>query len=160
MGRAPGRRKPDRHAALISTAAIVISGVITEGRGVFEVQRRNEANISSAELSDDPFIHYPAQAEPTVTGLIVAACGAAGFTPQIAQEARHLQTVISLIAAGEWVFPWSGVAGPGTSPAQRGLRETAVTRAGGPTFRCMARWKRITGTADFPHSRRCRAGTA
>ena len=57
-------------------------------------------DIALAELSDDPFILYPGRPEPTVTGLIMAACGAAGFTPQIAQEARHLQTVISLVAVG------------------------------------------------------------
>ena len=57
-------------------------------------------DIALMELSDDPFILYPGRPEPTVTGLIMAACGAAGFTPQIAQEARHLQTVISLVAAG------------------------------------------------------------
>jgi LysR family transcriptional regulator, benzoate and cis,cis-muconate-responsive activator of ben and cat genes len=62
---------------------------------------RNE--IALAELVDDRFILYPAKPEPTVTGLIVAACRTAGFTPQIAQEVLHLQTAISLVAAGAGV---------------------------------------------------------
>ncbi|MBR1207939.1 MULTISPECIES: LysR substrate-binding domain-containing protein [unclassified Bradyrhizobium] len=57
-------------------------------------------DIALAELSDDAFVLYPAQPEPSVTGLIVAACQAAGFTPRLAQEVLHLQTAIGLIAAG------------------------------------------------------------
>ncbi|MGY2922531.1 DNA-binding transcriptional LysR family regulator [Bradyrhizobium sp. USDA 3262] len=51
-------------------------------------------------MSDDAFVLYPARPEPSVTGLIVAACQAAGFTPRLAQEVLHLQTAIGLIAAG------------------------------------------------------------
>ncbi|WP_229168519.1 LysR family substrate-binding domain-containing protein [Bradyrhizobium altum] len=57
-------------------------------------------DIALAELSDDAFVLYPVQPEPSVTGLIVAACQAAGFTPRLAQEVLHLQTAIGLIAAG------------------------------------------------------------
>ncbi len=57
-------------------------------------------SITLAELSDDAFVLYPARPEPSVTGLIVAACAAAGFTPRLAQEVLHLQTAIGLIAAG------------------------------------------------------------
>ncbi|MCA6123082.1 LysR family transcriptional regulator [Bradyrhizobium sp. WSM 1704] len=56
--------------------------------------------IALAELSDDAFVLYPARPEPSVTGLIVAACEASGFTPRLAQEVLHLQTAIGLIAAG------------------------------------------------------------
>lgn len=58
------------------------------------------SDIALAELSDDAFVLYPVQPEPSVTGLIVAACQAAGFTPRLAQEVLHLQTAIGLIAAG------------------------------------------------------------
>ncbi|WP_338830789.1 LysR family substrate-binding domain-containing protein [Bradyrhizobium sp. 27S5] len=57
-------------------------------------------DIALAELSDDAFVLYPARPEPSVTGLIVTACQAAGFTPRLAQEVLHLQTAIGLIAAG------------------------------------------------------------
>ncbi len=57
-------------------------------------------SIALAELSDDAFVLYPARPEPSVTGLIVAACAAAGFAPRLAQEVLHLQTAIGLIAAG------------------------------------------------------------
>ncbi|TWB87031.1 LysR substrate binding domain-containing protein [Bradyrhizobium macuxiense] len=43
-------------------------------------------DIALAELSDDAFVLYPARPEPSVTGLIVNACRAAGFTPRLAQE--------------------------------------------------------------------------
>jgi len=57
-------------------------------------------DIALAELSDDAFVLYPGLPEPSVTGLIVRACEAAGFTPRLAQEVLHLQTAIGLIAAG------------------------------------------------------------
>ncbi|MFB9263688.1 LysR substrate-binding domain-containing protein [Bradyrhizobium erythrophlei] len=57
------------------------------------------SEIALAKLSDDAFVLYPAQPEPSVTALIVAACQAAGFTPRIAQEVLHLQTAIGLVAA-------------------------------------------------------------
>ena len=56
--------------------------------------------IALAELADDPFVLYPAQPEPSVTGLFVAACQTAGFTPRLVQEVLHLQTAIGLVAAG------------------------------------------------------------
>ena len=60
----------------------------------------NRKEITLAELAADPFVLYPAKPEPTVTGLIMAACEAAGFVPCIAQEVQHLQTAIGLVAAG------------------------------------------------------------
>jgi LysR family transcriptional regulator, benzoate and cis,cis-muconate-responsive activator of ben and cat genes len=56
--------------------------------------------IALSELSDEAFVLYPARPEPSVTGLIIAACQAAGFTPRLAQEVLHLQTAIGLVAAG------------------------------------------------------------
>lgn len=56
--------------------------------------------IALKELSDDAFVLYPSRPEPSVTGLIVAACQVAGFTPRLAQEVLHLQTAIGLVAAG------------------------------------------------------------
>jgi DNA-binding transcriptional LysR family regulator len=58
------------------------------------------SELSLKDLTDEPFILYPAVPGPSVTDLIVAACQASGFTPRVAQEAMHLQTVISLVAAG------------------------------------------------------------
>ncbi|QIG97436.1 MULTISPECIES: LysR substrate-binding domain-containing protein [unclassified Bradyrhizobium] len=58
------------------------------------------SDIALAELSNDAFVLYPVRPEPSVTGLIVAACQDAGFTPRLAQEVLHLQTAIGLIAAG------------------------------------------------------------
>jgi DNA-binding transcriptional LysR family regulator len=63
----------------------------------------SRTEIALAELGDDPFILYPAQPGPSVTTLIATACTAAGFTPRIVQEAMHLQTVVSLVAAGAGV---------------------------------------------------------
>ncbi len=61
------------------------------------------AEIALAELADEDFILYPSRPEPTVTGLIQAACLVAGFAPRIGQEVLHLQTAIGLVAVGAGV---------------------------------------------------------
>ncbi|HKU97515.1 MAG TPA: LysR substrate-binding domain-containing protein [Vineibacter sp.] len=56
--------------------------------------------IALAELADEPFVLYPLTPGPSVTERIVAACQEAGFVPRIVQEVMHLQTAVSLVAAG------------------------------------------------------------
>ncbi|WP_050423224.1 LysR substrate-binding domain-containing protein [Bradyrhizobium tropiciagri] len=84
-------------------------------------------DIALAELSDDAFVLYPARPEPSVTGLIVNACQAAGFTPRLAQEVLHLQTAIGLIAAGVGV----SLVPEGAARAQTG-RGVAYVRLSAP----------------------------
>jgi DNA-binding transcriptional LysR family regulator len=52
------------------------------------------------ELSKEPFIANTRSSEPVVRDAFISMCHTAGFTPKIAQEAGHVQTVLGLVAAG------------------------------------------------------------
>ncbi|UQR66644.1 LysR substrate-binding domain-containing protein [Bradyrhizobium sp. C-145] len=58
------------------------------------------SSIALRELVDEPFVLYPSTPGPSVTELFTSACRESGFVPRVAQEARHLQTVVGLVAAG------------------------------------------------------------
>lgn len=51
-------------------------------------------------LADEPFVIYTRSFGPSVQDAIIGHCLAAGFTPQVAQEAADVQTIVSLVAAG------------------------------------------------------------
>ncbi len=51
-------------------------------------------------LASQPFILFPRQAGPGLYDLIIGFCRRAGFAPRIEQEATHMQTIVSLVAAG------------------------------------------------------------
>jgi DNA-binding transcriptional LysR family regulator len=52
------------------------------------------------DLAAEPFVVYSATAAMNLRMQVVAACQAAGFTPQIVQEAVQVQTVLSLVGSG------------------------------------------------------------
>nr|WP_255511357.1 MULTISPECIES: LysR family transcriptional regulator [Kribbella] len=56
--------------------------------------------VGLAELADDPFVLYTRATGPTVFDTIVGHCRAAGFEPEVTQEAAEVQTIVSLVAAG------------------------------------------------------------
>ena len=56
--------------------------------------------ISLRTLASRPFILFPRQAGPGLYDLIVGFCRQAGFSPRIEQQATHMQTIVSLVAAG------------------------------------------------------------
>jgi DNA-binding transcriptional LysR family regulator len=56
--------------------------------------------ISLSELSADPFILYPRSNGRLLYDAIIAACGRAGFSPRIAQEAPQMASTVNLVAAG------------------------------------------------------------
>jgi DNA-binding transcriptional LysR family regulator len=58
------------------------------------------ATLSLAQLADYPFVLFSATRSPTLYQQILMLCRHASFTPRIAQEARQVQTVISLVSAG------------------------------------------------------------
>lgn len=58
------------------------------------------AEISVADLADDPFVLCPRVSGPYYHDAIVAACRAAGFGPRVANESGLPQTVIGLVSAG------------------------------------------------------------
>lgn len=56
--------------------------------------------ISLSELAADPFILYPRDNGRLLYDAIIAACGRAGFSPRIAQEAPQMASTVNLVAAG------------------------------------------------------------
>ena len=51
-------------------------------------------------LADEPFILFPKNPKPSYADAVLAVCARAGFIPHVVQEAREMQTALSLIAAG------------------------------------------------------------
>lgn len=60
----------------------------------------SSAVLSLAQLSGEDFIGYPAEAGIGLTQLVRRLCQAAGFEPNVVQEAREATTQIALVAAG------------------------------------------------------------
>lgn len=56
--------------------------------------------VSLAELAARPFVSFPRRVNPGLHDQITRYCLAAGFAPRIVQEARLMQTIVSLVAAG------------------------------------------------------------
>ncbi len=56
--------------------------------------------VSPRELADEPFVSFPRQIGAGLYDEILAVCTAAGFSPNVVQEANEMQTIVSLVAAG------------------------------------------------------------
>ena len=56
--------------------------------------------IAPALLNDEPFVLLPRALGVQYYDQVVGLCRRAGFSPRIVQEASHLPTVVSLVAAG------------------------------------------------------------
>jgi len=56
--------------------------------------------ISPEALAGEPFIQVPRHVAPGFYDQFVSVCAQAGFLPQIVQEARTTQTIVSLVAVG------------------------------------------------------------
>jgi len=52
------------------------------------------------DLAHEPFIANTRSSEPVVRDAFISLCHSAGFSPRIAQEAGHVQTVLGLVASG------------------------------------------------------------
>jgi DNA-binding transcriptional LysR family regulator len=59
-----------------------------------------QKKISLEALAGEPFLHLPRQVAPGFYDQFVSLCTRAGFFPQIVQEARTTQTILSLVAVG------------------------------------------------------------
>lgn len=79
----------DVPAAGIAAAGVPAAGVPAAG-----------ATVALADCRDEIFIGYSLQRVPGLHGLTLSACGQAGFTPRVDQEATQVQTVVSLVASG------------------------------------------------------------
>ena len=51
-------------------------------------------------LADEPFVSFPRRIGAGLYDDIVAVCAAAGFSPEVVQEANEMQTIVSLVSAG------------------------------------------------------------
>ncbi|MGD8278890.1 MAG: LysR family substrate-binding domain-containing protein, partial [Gemmatimonadota bacterium] len=51
-------------------------------------------------LSDDPWVLFPRRFRSRYLELVHEACGAAGFTPRVVQEAGKMNTLAALVDAG------------------------------------------------------------
>lgn len=58
------------------------------------------AEFPLGELKDEKFIIIPRPAHPLLRDRLTACCKAAGFTPQVSQEAVGKQTTLALVEAG------------------------------------------------------------
>lgn len=62
--------------------------------------KAGRGGLALARLAREPFVLYRRTAGPGLHDAIVGACQAAGFTPQIAQEAPRITATLNLVAAG------------------------------------------------------------
>lgn len=55
--------------------------------------------ITLSKLAGSPFILFPRRMAPGLYDAVVSFCRAAGFSPQVEQEAVQMQTIVSLVSA-------------------------------------------------------------
>ncbi len=60
-------------------------------------------HVQLEELADDAFVAIPRHSGPSFHDLTIAACMEAGFSPRIMHYAKHLVSVVSLVAMGRGV---------------------------------------------------------
>lgn len=56
-------------------------------------------NISCYSLEEESFILFPRNLAPELYDRVIALCQQANFCPQVVQEARQIQTIVSLVSA-------------------------------------------------------------
>jgi DNA-binding transcriptional LysR family regulator len=61
---------------------------------------KSTAPVEMAELVDQPFVGVEPRVNCGMHEHLMTLCGVAGFSPRIEQEARELNTVLSLVSAG------------------------------------------------------------
>lgn len=59
----------------------------------------NQDKVSLQSLKNESFILFPRVLAPGLYDLIISFCLSTGFSPQLAQEAIQMQTIVSLVAA-------------------------------------------------------------
>jgi DNA-binding transcriptional LysR family regulator len=65
--------------------------------------------IALSDAAQEPFVMYPKNKVPSLAALAYMRCQLSGFTPQVAQEAMQVQTIMSLVASGLGVGLVAGV---------------------------------------------------
>lgn len=93
--------------------------------------------VDLGRLAGEPFILVPRAVTPGFHDLVIRACGEAGFSPTVTQEASQMQTIIGLVGAGLGVslVPESVQELHGTGVVFRPLRVT------GPQVELAVAWR-------------------
>lgn len=91
--RAPGRSTPGLRFERLSVEDIVV--VLPSGH-----RCAGQARVDLAELAGDDFVASPRALGQGFHDQLASLCLHAGFVPRVAQQARRLQTVLGLVAAG------------------------------------------------------------
>jgi len=72
--------------------------VLAAPQGLEALQQRDKASLQ--DVADQPLIIFPRRLAPALHDAILACFHDAGLTPQIAQEAIQMQTIVGLVSAG------------------------------------------------------------
>jgi len=87
---------------------------------------RMRGRVAMRELAGEAFVMAPREIAPGLHDVVAAMAARAGFTPQVAQEAIQMQTVVSLVSSG------MGVAVVPASVANLGRRGVAYREIADP----------------------------
>jgi DNA-binding transcriptional LysR family regulator len=113
----------------ISAPGIVSAAILREPLIAALPQRHPLAarpgKIPLSALATSPFILFPRRMAPGLYDAVVSFCRAAGFSPQVGQEAVQMQTIVSLVSAelGVALIPRSLENLQRTGVVYRALRE-------------------------------------
>jgi DNA-binding transcriptional LysR family regulator len=72
--------------------------VLAAPQGLVTLQQRDKAALQ--DVADQPLIIFPRHLAPALHDAILTCFRDAGLTPQIAQEANQMQTIVGLVSAG------------------------------------------------------------
>jgi DNA-binding transcriptional LysR family regulator len=91
------------------SARSIAARTLTRPRPFIAVPRNSalarKAKLTLADLADQPFVLFPADADPHLHRSFMSACAAAGFTPKIVHETPLVHTLLHLVAKGIGVTP-------------------------------------------------------
>ncbi len=93
-------RTPIPHAGSLIVDDVLREPMIVALPAGDALATRTGAALPLARLAGEPFILYRRPTGPGLYDAIVAACGRAGFSPRVVQEAPRLTATLSLVAAG------------------------------------------------------------
>ena len=65
-----------------------------------EHPRAASARLAFAPMADEPLVIFPRYITPSLHDAVLGFYGATGRTPQVAQEAIQMQTIVNLVSAG------------------------------------------------------------
>lgn len=97
------------------------------------------ARIAMSDLAREPFVLFPRTASPPFYDYVVSLCQAAGFSPQIAYEAPHVD-LLSLVSAG---FGVSLVPSSTKASGREGIELRPIV--GGPRADLVVAWRHEAG---------------